>query len=88
MVARLAGVVILMLDSKMEPAVAKDMLRGAPDTLHSEFRLGYNMLLNLLRVEGGEPEHLLRASYRQFQVERSLPALQQRIAALQVGLHL
>jgi len=46
-----AGVVILMLDSKMEPAVAKDMLRGAPDPLWSEFRLGYAGLLAQLRCE-------------------------------------
>jgi hypothetical protein len=34
------GVVILMLDTRLEPAAAKDMLRGAPDTLNSEFQLG------------------------------------------------
>ena len=33
----------------MEPAIAKEMIRGAPDTLHSEFHLEYSMLLNLLR---------------------------------------
>ena len=43
------GIVILMLDTKMEPAIAKEMIRGAPDTLHSEFHLEYSMLLNLLR---------------------------------------
>lgn len=31
----------MMLDTKLEPAVAKDMLRGAADPLWSEFRLGY-----------------------------------------------
>jgi hypothetical protein len=30
-----AGIVVLMLDSKMEPAIAKDMVRGAADTLYS-----------------------------------------------------
>lgn len=35
------GIVILMMDSRLEPAVAKDMLRGAPDALNSEFQLGY-----------------------------------------------
>ncbi len=79
-----AGVVILMLDTKLEPAVAKDMVKGAPDTLHSEFHLSYNMLLNLLRTEGADPAALLAASYRQFQVERALPALQARVAQLEV----
>ena len=30
-----AGTVILMMDSKLEPSVAKEMMKGAPDTLHS-----------------------------------------------------
>lgn len=74
-----------MLDSKMDPPIARGMLRGAPDTLHSEFRLGNCMLLQLLR--GGAimaPRELLAASYKQFQVELALPKLQQRITELQV----
>ena len=43
------GIVILMMDTKLEPAVAKDMMKGAPDTLYSEFHLTYSMLLNLLK---------------------------------------
>ena len=78
------GVVVLMLDTKMEPGLAKEMVKGAPDTLHSEFHLGYNMLLNMLRVEGANPEALLRASYRQFQMERSLPDLEQKVQDLEV----
>lgn len=37
------------MDAKLEPAAAKDMVKGAPDTLHSEFHLSYSMLLNLLK---------------------------------------
>ena len=78
---------MLMIDTRMEPAIAKSMVQGAPDTLHSEFHLSYAMLLNLLLSEAADPESLLRASFRQFQVERSLPALTQRIAQLEVWLH-
>ena len=46
------GIVILMVDEKMEPHVAKGMLKGTSDPLISSFHLGYNMLLNLMRVEG------------------------------------
>lgn len=42
------------MDEKLEPAVAKDMIKGAPDTLYSEFHLEYSMLLNLLRWVEGE----------------------------------
>lgn len=37
------------MDTKLEPSVAKEMIKGAPDTLHSEFHLEYSMLLNLLK---------------------------------------
>lgn len=65
----------------MEPAVAKDMLRGAPDPLWSEFRLGYAGLLAQLRSEDADPEQLLGSSFRQFQLQRALPALRTAIAA-------
>ena len=77
-----------MLDTRMEPAVAQGMLRGAPDALSSAFHLSYTMLLNLLRAGGATPEQLLRASFRQFQTERALPALRARAAALGVRLTL
>ncbi|EFJ42378.1 hypothetical protein VOLCADRAFT_107315 [Volvox carteri f. nagariensis] len=77
------GVVILMLDTRLEPPVAKEMIKGAPDTLYSAFHLGYNMLLGLMRVEGAEPEQLMGASFRQFQVERSLPSLEARVSTLE-----
>lgn len=32
-----------MLDSRLEPATAKDMIKGAPDNLYSEFHLGWVM---------------------------------------------
>jgi hypothetical protein len=54
-----SGVVILLLDTKMEPSVAKDMVKGAPDPLTSAFHLRYSQLLALARVEGSSPEALL-----------------------------
>lgn len=77
------GVVILMLDAKLDPATAKNMLRGAPDTLYSEFHLTYAMLLNMLKVEDASPEELMKRSYRQFQAERALPGLEVKLAALE-----
>ncbi|KAI7836432.1 hypothetical protein COHA_009701 [Chlorella ohadii] len=77
------GIVILMMDTKLEPAVAKDMMKGAPDTLYSEFHLTYSMLLNLLKVDGVDPESLMQRSYRQFQMERALPSLEARVTKLE-----
>jgi ATP-dependent RNA helicase DOB1 len=67
------GIVILMVDEKMEPHVAKNMVKGASDPLISSFHLGYNMLLNLMRVEGVDPETLIKRSFHQFQSDRALP---------------
>lgn len=69
------GLVIQMLDEKMEPSVCKGILYGDPDPLNSSYRISYNMLLNLMRVEDVEPEFLLRASFHQFQREKDAPAL-------------
>ena len=69
------GIVIQLLDEKMEPAVCKNILYGAPDPLNSSYRIRYNMLLNLLRVEDVDPEYLLPASFHQFQREKDAPAL-------------
>jgi ATP-dependent RNA helicase DOB1 len=45
------GICIMMMDEKMEPDVAKNMVKGQSDALNSSFHLSYNMLLNLLRFE-------------------------------------
>jgi ATP-dependent RNA helicase DOB1 len=69
------GVVILMLDEKIEPAIAKGMLKGEADRLNSAFHLGYNMILNLLRVEGVSPEFMLERCFFQFQNAARIPEL-------------
>ena len=77
------GIVILMVDEKMEPHVAKNMLKGASDPLISSFHLGYNMLLNLMRVEGVDPETLIKKSFHQFQSDRALPGYEKKLGELQ-----
>ncbi len=79
------GIVMFMLDAKMESGIAKEMIKGAPDTMSSAFHLGYNMLLSLMRMEGGDPEKLMAASFRQFQVERSMPQLEAKADMLQAA---
>lgn len=69
------GIVIQMVDEKMEPGVCKGILYGDPDPLNSSYRISYNMLLNMMRVEDIDPEYLLRASFHQFQREKEVPSL-------------
>lgn len=70
------GIVILMIDEKMEPAVAKGMLKGVADPLNSAFHLQYSMILNLMRIEGISPEYILERSFIQFQASAKIPDLQ------------
>lgn len=77
------GVVIQMMDEKMEPSVCKGILYGDPDPLDSSYKISYNMLLNTMRVEDVDPEHLLRASFYQFQKEGEVPVIEKRAALLE-----
>ena len=72
------GIVIMMIDEQMEPAVAKDIVRGQQDNLNSAFYLGYNMILNLIRVEGISPEFMLERCFYQFQNTASVSGLEKR----------
>ncbi|GMM28643.1 ATP-dependent RNA helicase [Martiniozyma asiatica (nom. inval.)] len=73
------GIVIMMIDEKMEPQVAKGMVKGVADRLDSAFHLGYNMILNLLRVEGISPEFMLSNSFFHFQNTIAVPILEKNI---------
>jgi ATP-dependent RNA helicase DOB1 len=57
----------MMVGEEMDPAVAKEIVRGEQDRLNSAFHLGYNMILNLMRVEGISPEFMLERCFYQFQ---------------------
>lgn len=53
------GITILMANKKLEPEAAKSILKGQSDPLNSSFHLGYNMLLNMMRIEDIHPEDIL-----------------------------
>ncbi|GME80849.1 unnamed protein product [Ambrosiozyma monospora] len=76
------GIVIMMIDEKMEPQIAKGMVKGVADRLDSAFHLGYNMILNLMRVEGISPKFMLERSFYQFQNTVAVPALEKKIEEL------
>lgn len=76
------GVVIFMLDDNMPTDVAKSMIKGSADTLNSSFHIGYSMLLNTMRVEGLNPEFMLRSSFHQFQHTQHVPRIKAEIVNL------
>ncbi|KAK4924120.1 ATP-dependent RNA helicase mtr4, partial [Elasticomyces elasticus] len=77
------GIVIMMIDEQMDPAVAKEIVRGEQDKLNSAFYLGYNMILNLLRVEGISPEFMLERCFHQFQNTASVAGLEKELHQLE-----
>ncbi|ORY56993.1 rRNA-processing arch domain-containing protein [Pseudomassariella vexata] len=77
------GIVIMMIDDKLEPETAKEIVIGKQDRLNSEFHLGYNMVLNLLRIEAISPEFMLENCFFQFQNSASVAGLEQELMNLQ-----
>ncbi|EKM75469.1 hypothetical protein AGABI1DRAFT_46451 [Agaricus bisporus var. burnettii JB137-S8] len=73
------GVVIMMVDEKLEPVAAKAMVKGEADRLDSAFHLGYNMILNLMKVEGISPEYMLERCFFQFQSSAGIPKLAEEL---------
>uniref|UniRef100_A0A0N5A2L5 Superkiller viralicidic activity 2-like 2 n=1 Tax=Parastrongyloides trichosuri TaxID=131310 RepID=A0A0N5A2L5_PARTI len=67
------GMVIVMIDQQIKADNLKQMIKGKTDTMDSAFRLTYNMVLNLLRVDGINPEFMLEKSFHQFQNYANIP---------------
>lgn len=77
------GIVIMMCDEKLEPSAAKGMVKGVADRLDSAFHLGYNMVINLMRVEGISPESMLSRCFYQFQSTTAVPRLEKELRQLE-----
>ncbi len=73
----------MMIDTQMEPNVVRDVVRGEQDKLNSAFHLGYNMILNLMRVEGISPEYMLERCFFQFQNTASVAGLEKEMHRLE-----
>ena len=46
---------------------------GVPTKLESQFRLTYNMILNLLRVEALKVEEMIKRSFSENMAQKALP---------------
>jgi ATP-dependent RNA helicase DOB1 len=80
------GIVIMMCGTKLEPDAAKGMVKGQADRLDSAFHLGYNMVLNLMRVEGISPEYMLQRCFYQFQNTMNVPVLEEGMSCFNCAL--
>lgn len=69
------GTVIIMVNGPEPPSISslKNMVLGAPTKLHSQFRLTYSMILNLLRVEALKVEEMIKRSFSEHSAQTLLP---------------
>ena len=70
------GTVIMCCFGEEPPPqpLLKQMLTGSSTLLSSQFRLTYNMILNLLRVEEMSVESMIARSFSEFATQRALTA--------------
>eukprot|EP00930_Biecheleria_cincta_P028758 TRINITY_DN20049_c0_g1_i1.p1 TRINITY_DN20049_c0_g1~~TRINITY_DN20049_c0_g1_i1.p1 ORF type:complete len:1065 (+),score=272.73 TRINITY_DN20049_c0_g1_i1:63-3257(+) len=80
------GLTIIMFDEKVEPDIAKEMFLGQSSKIFSAFHLGYNMLINLLRLEGADPDYMIQRSFHQFQKDKSALEIRNQKKDLEVQL--
>jgi antiviral helicase SKI2 len=57
----------------------QNMILGIPTKLTSQFRLTYNMILNLLRVEALRVEEMIKRSFSENASQRLLPDQQKKV---------
>ncbi|KAG1754810.1 ATP-dependent RNA helicase [Suillus paluster] len=75
------GTVIIVANDKLpEQSSLMNMMLGTPGKLQSQFRLTYNMILNLLRVEALRVEEMIKRSFSENSSQRLLPEHQKQVA--------
>ncbi|GMF11215.1 unnamed protein product [Phytophthora lilii] len=65
-------VIIACWNDVPEPTSLRTMLAGKATSLSSQFRLTYNMILNLLRVEVLTVEDMMKRSFSEFHTQKAL----------------
>ena len=75
------SVIIVTSNSDEAPPAAtlKQMILGDPTKLRSQFRLTYNMILNLLRVEALKIEEMIKRSFSENATQALLPEQEKQV---------
>jgi antiviral helicase SKI2 len=83
------GSVIIVTSGKTEAPPAgelRQMILGDPTKLRSQFRLTYNMILNLLRVEALKIEEMIKRSFSENATQALLPQHEKQVELSQANL--
>eukprot|EP01147_Barroeca_monosierra_P001045 gene1045-4279_t len=81
-------VIIICKRDVPEGGNLRHMILGQPTTLTSRFRLTYNMILNLLRVEGLKVEDMMRSSFSEAALQRECCGQEQELEQGQAKLRI
>lgn len=74
------------LDDAPPVAELRNMILGEPSKLRSQFRLTYNMILNLLRVEALKIEEMIKRSFSEHATQQLLPEHEKDVKLAQADL--
>lgn len=74
-------VIVMSYQDPLSPTDFKEITLGMPTKLLSQFRLTYNMILNLLRIEALRVEEMIKHSFSENSTQTLLPEHQQAIAS-------
>ncbi|KAK9472165.1 NUC185 domain-containing protein [Dipodascopsis tothii] len=82
------GTVIITFAGDQPPDVAslEQMMLGSPTKLQSQFRLTYNMILNLLRVEALKVEEMIKRSFSENATQSMIPEHEMTVKEFEANL--
>ena len=85
---KVGSVIIVTSNSDEAPPVAtlRQMILGDPTKLRSQFRLTYNMILNLLRVEALKIEEMIKRSFSENATQALLPEQEKQVKVSEADL--
>lgn len=75
-------VIVMSYKQPLSPTDFKEVTMGAPTKLLSQFRLTYNMILNLLRIEALRVEEMIKHSFSENSTQTLLPEHKHKVDAL------
>ncbi|ABN68267.2 predicted protein [Scheffersomyces stipitis CBS 6054] len=80
-------VIVMAYNDPLSPVDFKEITLGTPTKLQSQFRLTYNMILNLLRIEALPVEEMIKHSFSENSTQVLLPENQKKVDKLLLQSH-
>ncbi|CDK24788.1 unnamed protein product [Kuraishia capsulata CBS 1993] len=83
---KIGTVIVMAYNLPIEQNSFRDVALGTPTKLVSQFRLTYNMILNLVRIEALKVEEMIKRSFSEDATQSLLPEHQKTATKLEVQL--